>query len=108
MNDKRLFPDDLAERFKDRAGKPYRPSNGTEGEVFMAHWCETCRHYAEVAFAESLGVNPRDCANDIIFKAMCHEPGEPEYPTQWQYGEDGQPRCTAHEPAPPQAREGGE
>jgi len=22
--------------------RPYRPSNGTEGDIFMAQWCERC------------------------------------------------------------------
>jgi hypothetical protein len=24
--------------------EPYRPSNGTEGEMFQEQWCEKCEH----------------------------------------------------------------
>ena len=29
---------------KDKAGKPYRPNNGTEGMVFMHDFCDQCKH----------------------------------------------------------------
>lgn len=25
-------------------GEPYRPSNGSEGDIFMRLWCEQCHH----------------------------------------------------------------
>lgn len=27
--------------------KPYRPSNGTEGEMFRARWCDHCAHLGD-------------------------------------------------------------
>ena len=59
----------------------YQPSNGTEGEEFLARWCEQCR------FFES------PCK--ISFNTMVYEIEDPEYPEEWTYGEDDKPCCTA-------------
>ncbi|BAS55304.1 hypothetical protein NIES2135_54180 [Leptolyngbya boryana NIES-2135] len=58
-------------------GKPYRPSNGTEGEIFMRRWCERCEK----------DVN-EDCS--ILAQSMLGEVDE------WQYWGD-KPLCTAWE-----------
>jgi hypothetical protein len=80
VSDKRLFSDDLAERLKARAGKPYRPSNGTEGEMFCSMWCANCAMVSAcLVFSATLWLGTED----------------PNYPREWQYGEDGQPKCTA-------------
>ena len=76
-----------------RAGEPYRPSNGTEGEIFQALRWAGCRH---------------DRASDgngrlIELAAWAYDLGDEGYLAEWQYGADGQPRCTAfkdrHRPA---------
>ena len=47
MSDRRVYhPDDAAQFYARSAGKPYRPSNGTEGEIFEATWCDHCQRDA--------------------------------------------------------------
>jgi hypothetical protein len=88
----KLYPDDLAERFKARAGEKYRPSNGTEGEIFIEAWCGRCKHDAEFQ------ANP-DSADgcQIVAATFCFDVPDPKYPPEWQYDADGQPKCTAFE-----------
>ena len=54
--------------------KSYRPSNGTEGDLFMAQWCNRC-------------TKERGCT--ILFGAMGGKS-----PKQWVDGEEG-PSCTS-------------
>ena len=62
--------------------KPYRPSNGTEGEWFIGWQCEHCVRVG------------RDC--DIITFTMAYGVDDLEYPTEWVSDLDGNnPRCTA-------------
>lgn len=64
--------------------KPYRPSNGTEGDGFMASHCFQCLHD-----------NPDPDQNpkcDILTASMCYGLNDPEYPKQWVY-KDGKPTC---------------
>jgi hypothetical protein len=93
---RRLYPDDLAERLKVRAGQSYRPSNGTEGEIFHGLWCVGCaRDAAFQQFHAGLAGNveePDGCP--IIVAAMAFAEDHPEYPREWQFGPDGQPVCT--------------
>lgn len=58
-------------------GTPYMPSNGSEGDAFMARWCENC-------------ANDKDDTCDILTLAMCESTVE-----QWIY-KDGKPCCTAY------------
>lgn len=76
-----IYTDQGAETMKPHAGTPWRPSNGTEGEMFTALVCCRC----ETDFD--------GC--QINLAAMCFLVTEPEYPTEWQIGADGQPCCTA-------------
>ena len=69
-------------RLPNSAGKPYRPSNGTEGDVFMEMFCYRCKHYD-------------DC--EIIVKTMAFEKDDPEYPKEWKFDAEGCPTCTAFE-----------
>ena len=78
-------PEDAAEFFAASAGEKYRPSNGTEGMIFAASFCDKCAR----------DVN-RDCP--IRGASYCYDVSEPEYPSEWQYGKDGQPTCTAYTP----------
>lgn len=66
--------------------RPYRPSNGTEGDIFMAEWCERC---ALGCFDDP----DRSCM--INLRALAHGIDEPEYPAEWNYTNGGVPQCTA-------------
>jgi hypothetical protein len=79
-----MFTDDLAEKLKERAGEKYRPSNGTEGEMFMEKFCYNCQHDDPD--------NEKFC--EILTRTMAFDVDEDEYPKEWQYGTDGQPVCT--------------
>lgn len=66
--------------------KLYRPSNGTEGEYFMAEHCYQCIHENPKADAK-----PK-C--EIITLVMCFDTKDKEYPKEWCYDENGDPTCT--------------
>ena len=80
--------------------EPYRPSNGTEGEIFMEGWCQRCKR--DKAFQDSQGVED-GCP--IVAATMAHNVGEPEYPKEWRMrwikADDGigtyEAECTAFE-----------
>lgn len=63
--------------------RPYRPSNGAEGMDFEARFCARCHWWQG---------DERGCP--IQAGAFLHQVGEPGYPSQWVYGEDG-PTCTS-------------
>ena len=67
--------------------KKYRPSNGTEGDMFMSQFCHKC-----IKFPHS-PESVRQCG--IYFKTMCYTLADKKYPHQWQIKEDG-PVCTAY------------
>ena len=69
----------------ERAGKPYRPSNGTEGEVFFDKYCGSCKKNSV----------PEGCK--IQLRTMAFDVDEPEYPREWIYDKDGYAVCTAFE-----------
>lgn len=83
-----LFPDELAESMKAAAGAKYRPSNGTEGEMFRGCFCTRC---------------VKDVNNNcpIYVQALIRGTDDPEYPKEWVIAEDGQPRCTAFQELKP-------
>lgn len=87
-----IYPADLALELVDQAGQKYRPSNGTEGEIFIGSWCFECERDKH-----------QDCP--IVAATFRHDVHEPEYPQESQYGPDGQPLCTAFvhlgDPIPP-------
>ena len=62
----------------------YRPSNGTEGEIFMQEFCDSCIHGDPG--------NEKICT--IVDRTLWHDIDDKEYPIEWRYGEDGQPTCT--------------
>lgn len=68
--------------------KPYQPANGTEGECFMEQYCYRCKHD---------DIDDPEGMCEIIPLTMMHDPGDPEYPKEWIYGEDGSPTCTKFE-----------
>lgn len=69
--------------------RPYRPSNGTEGDIFMAEWCEKC------ALA---GYEGEGCM--IQLRALAFGTHAPEYPAEWNYTNAGTPQCTAFRAEP--------
>jgi hypothetical protein len=101
-----IYPDSLAAMLKKRAGEKYRPSNGTEGEIFITSWCGKCQR--DKAMREGFDIDECDDNErcDIIANTFAYDVEDPEYPIEWQYDKDGQPCCTAYVPAgevlPPQ------
>lgn len=65
-----------------RAGKPYRPSNGTEGMIFEEQFCNNCKHCDTCV---------------VILESMVHEIDDSYYPKQMIFDADGRPTCTAFE-----------
>lgn len=76
------------------AGKPYQPSNGTEGEMFMHMWCSGCER--DRAFREDPDNND-GC--EIAANVMAYRVSDPKYPAEWRYDAEGTPKCSAWEPA---------
>jgi hypothetical protein len=70
--------------------KLYRPSNGTEGEIFEAEWCENCVYELPVREREDF---ENGC--QILTNALWNGIGDKDYPKEWIYGDDGVPKCTA-------------
>lgn len=99
MAEQGIYPDDFAKMLMDRAGQKYQPSNGTEGECFFDSWCRQCARDRSMREGDDFD----DCDDDevcgIIANTMAYNPEDEEYPKEWQYGENGQPRCTAFVPA---------
>lgn len=78
--------------------EPYRPSNGTEGEMFYERWCANCERE-----------RGKKCR--ILTLTFALDIDDPHYPKQWVCDTDvpyleSNPRCTAfterraHDPAP--------
>lgn len=72
----------------------YRPSNGTEGESFMADFCAKCER--DRAHQES-GGEADGCT--IIARTMAYGVDEAEYPVEWIRDETEGPKCTAFVPS---------
>ena len=79
-----IYTKDYAELLKPQAGQKWRPSNGTEGDMFMSRQCIGCLFN---------GDDETGC--DIQLKTMVFSLDDPEYPSEWQIGTDGQPMCAA-------------
>lgn len=73
-------------------GKPYRPSNGTEGMIFTDAYCDRCEK--DALYRES---NDGKDGCPLLANSMLYEVGEEGYPTEWKFGEDRTPTCTAFE-----------
>jgi len=69
------------------AGKSYRPSNGTEGEIFQERFCYRCIH-------EDLE-NEDYC--EIVSLTMAYYTNHEKYPKEWVFDKDGYPTCTKFE-----------
>jgi hypothetical protein len=81
-----MYPDDLALQVWKSERTRYRPSNGSEGDMFQARWCARCTKddYEAGVFCP------------IIAATMCLDTDDPNYPEEWTY-RGGQPCCTAFE-----------
>lgn len=94
----RIYPESHAALCVESAGKPYRPSNGGEGEHFIGSWCGTCQR----DHGMMKGLPLEECDDNticgIIADTFCYPVDDPKYPKEWTYGKDGQPCCTAHWP----------
>lgn len=84
----------LAERLEESAGEKYQPSSGTEGAIFQSAYCNQCVKDRPARMGQWGDSCP------IIANSMVYNTSDPEYPTEWIYGEDGQPTCTAFEKDP--------
>lgn len=72
--------------------EPYRPSSGTEGEIFAANWCDKCRR--ERAYR----LDPEEADGCAILTAtFVFDVDHEDYPKEWIDGPDG-PCCTAYQP----------
>jgi hypothetical protein len=67
--------------------RSYRPSNGTEVDIFMSSWCARCRE-------DDRGPEMDGDGCEIVVLTMAYDIGHPDYPKAWVTDERG-PRCTA-------------
>jgi hypothetical protein len=93
-----IYPDSFAKALMERAGQKYRPSNGTEGECFFDAWCRNCARDRSMREGDEIDECDDNERCDIIANTMIYKVDDSEYPTEWQYGKDGQPCCTAFVP----------
>lgn len=66
------------------AGTPYRPSNGTEGEIFQATYCDNCVHDDP----------PTEKYCQILTDSLGFQEEDPRYPEEWTHNTRGEPTCT--------------
>lgn len=77
---------------------PYRPSNGTEGDVFMSVFCSRCERDKDFTDDPEEGISCPIVANAFAYSII-----DPEYPKEWVRDEDSEcgliggcgARCTA-------------
>jgi hypothetical protein len=74
-------------------GKPYRPSNGSEGEGFICAFCDRCIHEK---WNHTQKTGDKQC--DILSATMIYDLGDADYPKEWVYDSQGNPTCTSHVP----------
>ncbi len=86
MADRAIYTDADAVHLRARAGQSYCPSSGAEGAIFETAWCA---HNSDGTLSDQ----PESCP--ILTNTMAFSIDDPDYPPEWIYGPDGQPRCTA-------------
>lgn len=90
-----IYPIAWAQMNRERAGQKYRPSNATEGDVFMEAFCNQCVREREARReGDPMYMDGSDLC-DILTRTLLNFENEEDYPNEWQYGVDGQPTCTA-------------
>ena len=77
-------------RLPECVGKPYRPSNGTEGDMFMERFCFNCVHDGYTEETPEAGC-------ELIIRSMAYKTSDPDYPKEWVFDENGVPKCTRFE-----------
>ena len=78
-----MFPKTLYQ-FPQSAGKPFKPSNGTEGEIWMEKFCYQCIHERWSHHQNEDGGKCEILTNGLIG----------EQPKEWMFSENGWPVCT--------------
>ena len=68
----------------------YRPSNGTEGMIFVDKYCSNCIH----GKYEHTG-DTKDNPCEILTLSYFYDTHEKEYPKEWIYNNEGKPTCTS-------------
>lgn len=71
-------------------GRPYMPSNGTEGEIFQEGWCAHCARDSEFRRQFMETGNPQVDGCEILAASL-----RGEQPKEWFY-RNGDPICTAY------------
>ena len=92
---KGIYPPKLASMLVHRAGEKYRPSNGTEGDIFQSAFCEHCKRDKVLNGTVSMEDADGEDYCGIIAETMARDKDDPKYPQEWQIGADGQPCCIA-------------
>jgi len=69
---------------KELANKPYRPANGSEGDMFQEIFCKKC------VFDDY----DNDLYCDILGNSMAFAVDDKEYPKEWVHDKNGYPICT--------------
>jgi hypothetical protein len=81
--------------------RKYRPSNGTEGDMFMARWCFKCERERRVLD----GIDDPSEGCEILARTLAVPEDDPDFPAEWTYqpGTGDLPlysaRCSAWVPA---------
>lgn len=81
--------------FERPPGESYMPCNGSEGEFFMAMWCEECER--DKVMNGSATVEDAD-KDPGLYCRILNDSFHSEGVAEWVYGADGQPCCTAFVP----------
>lgn len=97
-------------QFRQCAGRPFRPSNGTEGDIFMDSFCFNCIH-ERWTHRQNEDRDEDKC--EIMSRSLLYDANDDRYPKEWVYNEEGWPVCAKwkkfdwgtgddqHEPPPP-------
>jgi hypothetical protein len=64
----------------------YKPSNGTEGEMFCENFCWHCIH------CDPDPTGKKQCL--ILMRTLVYNIDDPKYPAEWTYNDKGEPTCT--------------
>lgn len=69
---------------KELANKPYRPANGSEGDMFQEIFCGKCVY----------DDYDNDLYCDILGNSMAFDIDDKYYPKEWTHDKNGCPTCT--------------
>ena len=74
---------------------PYRPSNGTEGDIFTSNWCAICTKDLAANGTKIIDNCSDDELCDILGVSYIFDINEESYPAEWVEDENGA-RCTVY------------